>query len=335
MSRSKKFKNLPTIAKVGLALVSLQALLIIAIETYAFLKTPQSLLDLKYWSSGKSFLIYYIMYIFCMAFSLYLYTDAILKENTPQIFSFIVFHIFSLTWSVIQYFQNKASFSQLNETDSFNSLKYYFISVPIILGITLGFWIYISSKLYTIYGWELYKLIGANLHLREIYKEYVLFVQLLKLGLFAFAGFSVQYTILILKANDIEFYITIILVPISLFIFIVAFYALKRESRFLMWTFIVGMITFTGYFTFKLIRIYDPGQEAKYINQRLMLTFFAVISIILVVYTIFQAIICLTNFKQGLRKQLEQIDNEDDTFLQGPAYYINAAGERRMALEEY
>jgi len=70
----------------------------------------------------------------------------------------------------------------------------------------------------------------------------------------------------------------------------------------------VGMITtifcFVGglaYFLFKLVRMYQPSQAYKYIHARRPLATFAIITVILIVCTIINAILCMRNFNKGLK----------------------------------
>jgi hypothetical protein len=57
-------------------------------------------------------------------------------------------------------------------------------------------------------------------------------------------------------------------------------------------------------FVFKLVRIYQPGHKQDYMAVRKSLTAFAVITILLIILTIANAIVCMTNFGKGLKAQL-------------------------------
>jgi hypothetical protein len=59
-----------------------------------------------------------------------------------------------------------------------------------------------------------------------------------------------------------------------------------------------------SYFVFKLVRIYQPGHKEDYAAVRKSLTAFAVITILLIILTIANAIICMTNFGKGLKTHL-------------------------------
>ena len=58
------------------------------------------------------------------------------------------------------------------------------------------------------------------------------------------------------------------------------------------------------YFVFKLVRIYQAGYKDSYEAVRKSLTAFAVITILLIILTITNAIICMRNFGKGLKTHL-------------------------------
>lgn len=59
-----------------------------------------------------------------------------------------------------------------------------------------------------------------------------------------------------------------------------------------------------AYFIFKLVRIYQPEWRQYYEAVQKSLTAFAVITILLIVMTIANGIMCLTNFDKGLKAHL-------------------------------
>jgi hypothetical protein len=70
------------------------------------------------------------------------------------------------------------------------------------------------------------------------------------------------------------------------------------------------MICGIGYFSFKLYRIYDPSQSSKYNGTSRFLTFFASLSLIMFVGTIFVVWRCVCNFGQGLKAHLMPDEEE-------------------------
>lgn len=66
---------------------------------------------------------------------------------------------------------------------------------------------------------------------------------------------------------------------------------------------VVIVLYFAGlaYFIFKLVRMYQPDRENLYKPVRKSLTVFAVLTIILIILTITNAIMCMRNFNKGLK----------------------------------
>lgn len=78
---------------------------------------------------------------------------------------------------------------------------------------------------------------------------------------------------------------------------------------------IVIMILYLGglaYFIYKLARIYDPIEQQYYMPVRKSLTAFAVLTIILIILTIINALVCLFNFGRGLKHHLNSPRQEID-----------------------
>ena len=70
-----------------------------------------------------------------------------------------------------------------------------------------------------------------------------------------------------------------------------------------------------GYFLFKLVRMYQHTTRAqRYIPARKTLTSFAVITIVLIVLTIVNAIVCASNFRRGLKPYIvnRKVESEDE-----------------------
>lgn len=61
-----------------------------------------------------------------------------------------------------------------------------------------------------------------------------------------------------------------------------------------------------AYFLFKLVRMYQPGRFKQYLPARRSLTFFAVVTLILIVMTIINACVCTNNFNRGLKPHINK-----------------------------
>jgi hypothetical protein len=67
--------------------------------------------------------------------------------------------------------------------------------------------------------------------------------------------------------------------------------------------------------------MYQPSREAEYTSARRSLTFFAVITLLLIVSTIVNAIICTINFHKGLKPHIwkpRKSNDEEKSTEMGP-----------------
>ena len=124
----------------------------------------------------------------------------------------------------------------------------------------------------------------------------------MKFDFFFFLGFIIQLVVIVTKTNDPEFALTIVTIPITIVILLSAAYFTRIENKAGM---IIVIILYHGafvYFLFKLVRIWT--WEEYYQAVQKSLTAFAVITILLIILTIANAIICMRNFGEGLKTHL-------------------------------
>lgn len=153
-----------------------------------------------------------------------------LHKNTIQIVGFICFNVASLVYSLFQYFQMVSVTTDIlatglpSATGDQSTLKVLLILIPVVISAFLIMFCYLAYRLYKEFGWKIYKKIGADPHMRRIYRHYQVFLMMLKLDVFFFLGFGIQFLVLVVQKDDPEFALTILAIPITFAILALAVY---------------------------------------------------------------------------------------------------------------
>ncbi|KAI9226412.1 MAG: hypothetical protein DHS80DRAFT_18730, partial [Piptocephalis tieghemiana] len=296
--------------RITLLLTLAEAAIVITVEAILFhyFASASALDD----GPSKGVPIYLMIFILAEVMQCILVWDAIRSQNTIQILGVVFFHACCFLYSCLQLSQIHLAYSNLSssEQDSasyppYSRLQASLIIVIVVTGLSELAFLWLSWKLFQEFGWRIYKKIGADVRKKRMYRAYHILLMLLKLDVFFFIGFAVQFMMLVLKIEDTELPLTIAALPIIILILLAAVYAVRREQVHMMFAFMVGLLCAIAYFLFKTIRIWtDPERKRKYENVKYYLTVFSVISLLMSLITLLQAIICYRHFGKGLRPYL-------------------------------
>ena len=124
--------------------------------------------------------------------------------------------------------------------------------IPIVIAVSELAYILLGWKIYTEFGWKVYKFLGADRRIKKMYASYQIYECLIKFDVFFWAGFCVQFIVLVLQNNDWEFYVTCAALPLSLVLLVEGHLAARHENKWMMVTFMAGCVAALVYFVYKV-----------------------------------------------------------------------------------
>jgi hypothetical protein len=157
--------------------------------------------------NGEAITIYHALFMTAQFFQLVLLADALMQLSLIQLVTTTAFNWASWGYAIVQYSQ-ASSWLSPNGTDGYTDKIPKGLSqhptqgaeialIVIFLIFCIG-WIYLTYNLYFVFGWTTYKEMGADVQFRNVLYLYHIYVLLLKIDVFFFLGFDLQFLFLIL-----------------------------------------------------------------------------------------------------------------------------------------
>jgi len=177
---------------------------------------------------------------------------------------------------------------------------------PIVISVAEVAYLLLSWKINTEFGWQNYKLLGADRRIKKIFFHFQVFECLLKFDVYFWIGFSVQFIFLALDKTSIEYPLTIAALPVSLLLLLEGHLAARYENKWLMASFGVGTLAACVYFAYKLVRILMERTDQSFINVWKSLVGFSSACIGLIILTFIMGCIVFANFDKGLKHHMRK-----------------------------
>ncbi|KAL1915757.1 uncharacterized protein VTP21DRAFT_6516 [Calcarisporiella thermophila] len=319
--------------RLAILLTTVQVLTVILLQTIIFIYHNQQIAHLESIKSinqiapnfelslanARSLGVYHILFMVAQIFQLVYTFDAIIRKNTIQIIALAIFDVALLIYSGVQLFQ----VFTLATSISYETSTWPLLCVIVVMIVCSLAFSFLSYKLYQEFGWNIYKQIGADLAMRDMYKIYQIFQVILKFDFFFFLAFSVQYLVLILPqmqpqmqpqgesvtSSIVSHIILSTLVTLGMMLFAVL--GIRRESKVLTIISNLANLGQMAYFIYELVNI-NTNRE-KYTGSRIFLTFFLTACLLLAIITFALSITAMLNYDRGLKHHLSRKINDTDS----------------------
>ncbi|RDW72951.1 hypothetical protein BP6252_06858 [Coleophoma cylindrospora] len=174
----------------------------------------------------------------------------------------------------------------------------------------------ISFKLYAEFQWTIYRQLNADLDMQKRFFLFQIYMTLLKFDFFFFIGFLVQNAVVVAGSTATENWPVVVTVMYTVIVLVASSWFMKRENKLataiLLVCEVISLVSrvadfsyqglqlvLLGYFIFRCTNMFTSN--SYYLPVRKILTYFAVITVLLGAITLGVGITCMLNFNKGLK----------------------------------
>ncbi|KAJ5897310.1 hypothetical protein N7504_007598 [Penicillium tannophilum] len=249
------------------------------------------------------------LYIFALFYELALSYDALRRKNTFQLIGLCICNLGLLVYGIIQTKEIKDTLSSLsgstvNATHLWVQYRIALILVPVVLGIGTVCMSAVTWKLRAEFSWTIYKSISADLQMSWRYTTYQVYIALLKFDFFFIFGTQLQVLLALKDYTDEEFIIQAAMIPIAIISLILAARFCRLEKTKSLICIMVLFIALIASFVNTVMKVFSGDDSGQLTSYRVSLTLFATLAILLLAGTMANSVMCILNFRKGLKEHI-------------------------------
>jgi len=307
-SSTWNFKDLSKIAKIFLALILMESLVLIAL-------TIQRMAQPKTDYSEKFSALMLVNTILLLLFAL----DGVVNENLFELVAFVLVNVFVTFFIFFQFFYSY--FSNHSEDVEMAILWIRFLSVLIFTPIN----VILSFLVYRAFGWRIYRKIGASVELTDMYRVYQQWTAILKLDL-QFGINLVMMAGFFLGHSGMELTVDIIALAITFLWALLGWFTIRSESR-LVYVFFAFAPLEPGYLLWKLVVYLHNGQLDSHEIWTIPFYIMGILAVICRTMLVTWAYFAFSNYGKGLREVFNKEDIEEVPILGKGKKIVTEAAE--------
>ncbi|KAJ3343281.1 hypothetical protein HDU93_009267 [Gonapodya sp. JEL0774] len=273
--------------------------------------------------------VYHVLFLGTQCFQFYLYIDSIVFSNTMELLTLFVFLAISFGYACVNVVQEKSLVAEIAGTfenfefgDRYTTHHNLGFGILATNGLFLLLWIFIGSQVYLKMGWLMFRQTGADLQKRRRYIYHHLLQLLLKLDVFFFIGFAIQYFVLVVLNPKYSYPVGttvgfgVVAIGGAFFIVSLGLISVRSQSAVQLSVFVVLCVAAFGYLGSVLFDLFGRNDSVKqrFTGSREGLAVFVCGTMFMILFTVVLAVVNgyyyvvgpVINFKELSRTQNEK-----------------------------
>ncbi|KAJ3400003.1 hypothetical protein CcCBS67573_g07487 [Chytriomyces confervae] len=262
--------------------------------------------------------IYHGRYLAGFAFWFYVTWDGIMQKNPLQVISVNAYNVGLFVYSILQMQQIKVHLQDVRQkvetADPLsNNSGLYFVAqilLIVLLGVFMPVFAFLTVKLHLEFKWRQFRVSNGKSSVYNAFIAYHILLLTIKFGTFFMAGLVIINLVLTEVTRNGTIIIPVISVAVGILLPLIGFHGARRENYVLSSIFIFGCLGCLAFIVERVVQAFVREREnpgASWFNDaKLPFMMYAATTFMLVSGSLVYSIICMRNFKKGLKEALDR-----------------------------